>query len=67
MGYDQNLALRISSLKSLEFDEDFLQRVRKAAENDKVYQKDLENNLENETGLLHFQKCLLIPHDDKIK
>src|SRR5205807_8741763 len=66
-GYDQNLAIKIGSLKTQEFNEDFLQRVRKAAEHDEVYQKDLRNDLENKTGLLHFKKRLRIPHDDKIK
>ena len=66
-GYNQNLAIKIGSLKALEFDEDFLQRVRKAVENDKVYQKDLENDLENQSGLLHFQKRLWIPHNNEIK
>jgi len=66
-GYTQDLAIKISSLKALEFDEDFLQRVRKAAEHDEVYQKDLENDLENQSGLLHFQKRLRIPHNDEIK
>src|SRR5437588_3761461 len=66
-GYTQDLAIKISSLKALEFDEDFLQRVRKAAKHDEVYQKDLENDLENQSGLLHFQKRLRIPHNDEIK
>src|SRR5437588_1857212 len=67
MGYDQNLAIKIHSLKTQEFNEDFLQRVKKAAEHDEVYQKNLKNELENETGLLYFQKRLRIPHDDEIK
>src|SRR5437588_6061401 len=66
-GYDQNLTIKIGSLKTQEFDEDFLQRIRKAAEHDEVYQKDLENDLENQSGLLHFQKRLRIPHNDEIK
>src|SRR5437588_6570513 len=65
--HDQNLAAKISSLKTLEFDEEFIQRVKKATQNAKVYQKDLENDLENQSGLLHFQKRLRIPHNEEIK
>src|SRR5205085_12053203 len=44
-GYDQNLATKISSLQTLEYDEEFIQRVKKAAQNDKVYQIDLEKDI----------------------
>src|SRR5437588_4876141 len=48
-GYNQNLAIKIGSLKALDFDADFIRRVKTVAGNDKVYQKDLENDLENKS------------------
>src|SRR5437588_5915367 len=36
-GYNQNLAIKISLLKALDFDEDFLRRVKTAARKDKDY------------------------------
>ena len=66
-GYQQNLTRKINSLVANDFDKDFLERVRKAAEKDEEYQKELSKDPTNKTGIVLFQKQLRIPLDQEIR
>ena len=66
-GYQQNLTRRISSLTANSFDKDFLERVKKSAEKDEEYQKELSKNPTNKEGVIFFQKRLRIPFDQEIQ
>ena len=46
-GYQQNLTAKISSLTAEDFDKTFLERVKKSAEKDEEYQKELSKDPTN--------------------
>ena len=66
-GYQQNLTTKISSLTAEDFDKTFLERVRKTAEKDEEYKKELSKDPTNKQGLIFFQKRLRIPSDQELR
>ena len=66
-GYQPNLTRKISSLTAMDFDKDFLERVKTSVERDKEYQKELTKDPSNKSGLIFFQKRLRIPLDQEIQ
>ena len=61
-GYQQNLTLKIISLVAKDFNKTFLERIKKSAEKDEEYQRELAKDPTNKQGIIFFQKKIKNTH-----
>ena len=66
-GYQRDLTKKLCSLKAVNFEKEFLNRVREAANKDKQYRDEQTKNPGDHEDLLFFNNRLRIPDDEALK